>query len=111
MRARNQQWDGLPASRATRRILTLLLTGASNLDGWTIASLSGIMAARAYGVLDQLERADWVESEWDQRGMPVTSPRRRFYRLTARGRYMVPKMLGLEFGGIPSKDTESGEES
>lgn len=36
-----------------------------------------------YRTLRQLERDGWVESRWMR---PVTGPRRRFYRLTAKGR-------------------------
>jgi DNA-binding PadR family transcriptional regulator len=85
-------------TRATRRVLLVLLTGAGKLGGFTITRAAMVNSGTVHVVLAKLERAGWVTSEWDQHGVPATSPRRRFYELTAYGRARALALLGLEAG-------------
>jgi len=48
--------------------------------------------ATVYRVLRRLENDGRVESRWMR---PVAGPRRRFYRLTGRGRRTLEEMTGL----------------
>jgi DNA-binding PadR family transcriptional regulator len=82
-------------TRATRRVLLALLSGAGNLSGYPISCAAQVGSGRVYTILNQLERAGWAASDW---GPETGFGRRRFYRLTARGRYHGLKMLGLEDG-------------
>jgi PadR family transcriptional regulator PadR len=80
-------------TRRTRRVLTALLTGAENIGGSTIWRLTGGSAGGVYVVLDRLECAGWVTSDWEA-GKPE-GQRRRFYRLTPAGRTAAAEMLRL----------------
>lgn len=88
--------DGIKDTRRNRRILAVLLTGAPNLSGIVICRCAGMASGTIHPALARLEGAGWVDSKWDQHGIPVGSPRRRLYRLTPRGRYGAMKLLGLE---------------
>jgi PadR family transcriptional regulator, regulatory protein PadR len=83
---------GIKPNRQTRKVLTALLTGASNLGGGTIWHLTGGVSGRVYTVLTHLEAAGWVTSEWED-GWP--GRRRRFYRLTPFGREKALDLLNL----------------
>ena len=84
-------------TRATRRVLLVLLTGASNLSGWPIGHISGTGAGSVYVVLARLEREGWVTSCWEERF--DGRPRRRFYALTRQGRAKAIGLLGLQVAG------------
>jgi DNA-binding MarR family transcriptional regulator len=75
-----------PLSRltpATLDVLTALL-GEPGIWGLKIVGVTSRPAGSVYPILERLERAGWVESEWEDD--PVRSgPRRRLYRLTADG--------------------------
>lgn len=79
-------------TRATRRVILVLLSGASNLGGYTICRAAGRASGTIHPILARLEAEGWAESEW----RPGPAPRRRVYRLTPRGRYYGLQMLGLE---------------
>ncbi len=82
--------NGITATRAMRRVLSVLLTDAANLTGATITRAAGISAARAYACLDRLEDHAWVASD--------TQGHRRVYRLTPTGWTDAHRLLCL----IPS---------
>jgi hypothetical protein len=86
------------ADRKTRRVLTVLLTGATNIGGSTIWRLTGGMSGNVYLVLAWLEAADppWVDTRWETVPEGEDRPRRRFYTLTPYGRIRAAKLLGLE---------------
>ena len=48
--------DAIKPTRATRRVLLVLLTGAPELDGPAVRWMAGISWLRAYRVLDRLQR-------------------------------------------------------
>jgi DNA-binding PadR family transcriptional regulator len=82
-------------TRATRRVLLVLLTGAGELSGFPISRAAMVGSGHVYVLLARLERAGWVASEWQEnvpRGRPGP---RRFYQLTRYGRAMALTMLGL----------------
>lgn len=91
--------DGVPATKAMRRVLALLITGADRLSGLAISRLSGVGTGSVYVCLDRLEAAGWVVGEWEVRA--DDAPRRRFYRLTPHGRARAMELLRL------SKSTEA----
>ena len=82
-------------TRATRRVLLVLLTGAGRLSGYPVSRAAQVGSGHVYVVLARLEREGWADSEW---GPESEHGRRRFYRLTPRGRYYGLQMLGLEEG-------------
>ena len=81
--------------RQTRKVLTVLLTGALNLSGGTIWYLTGGNAGRVYLVLAELERAGWVTREREVVPFGEDRDRRRFYRLTPDGRQKAFDLLNL----------------
>lgn len=69
---------------ATTDVLTALLGEREPTWGLRIVGLTNRPAGSVYPILERLERAGWVESEWEED--PARSgPRRRLYRLTADG--------------------------
>jgi PadR family transcriptional regulator len=73
----------------------VLLSGAPELGGYTIARAAMTGYGRVYIILRRLERLGWVESDWES-PEPLNRPRRRFYRLTAGGRSQALAALGLK---------------
>ncbi|MEV5541998.1 PadR family transcriptional regulator [Saccharopolyspora shandongensis] len=53
--------------------------------GWAIMKAVGRSGPTVYGVLDRLEDAGWVTSQWEQQHPQDNKPRRRFYQLTPSG--------------------------
>jgi PadR family transcriptional regulator PadR len=80
--------------RSRRRVLLVLLSGAPELGGYTIARAAMTGYGKVYVILDHLERLGWVESDWES-PEPLNRPRRRFYRLTGEGRMRALAALGL----------------
>ena len=81
-------------TRRMRRVLLVLMTGATNLSGYPISRAAAVHSGGVYVTLAKLERAGWVKSDWgppDERGN-----RRRFYHLTVQGRPLAIRLLGLE---------------
>ncbi len=85
-------------TRATRRVLLVLLTGAGRLSGYPIARAAQVNSGGVYVILARLERIGWVASDWEQ-GKPE-GERRRFYQLTRYGRAKALEMLGLDNGHV-----------
>lgn len=77
----------IPLSRitpATVDVLDALLGGAAPTWGLLLVKRTGRPAGSVYPILERLEGAGWVVSEWeDDPARP--GPRRRFYRLTPEG--------------------------
>jgi DNA-binding PadR family transcriptional regulator len=86
--------------RSHRRVMLALLTGAPRLSGYPLSRLAQVGSGTVYIVLDRLENRGWVEGEWeDPNPLPAGKGRRRFYRLTPKGRAAVTYLLGLEPDG------------
>ena len=73
----------------------MLLSGAPELGGYTIARAAMTGFGRVYAILARLERLGWVEGHWES-PQPPGRPRRRFYRLTGEGRSQSLAALGLK---------------
>lgn len=82
-------------TRRTRRVLTVLLTDASNLSGYPICRSAGVSSGSVYPLLSRLEREGLIVGEWE-RPDPDGQPRRRFYRLTPDGWEWAWSAMGLE---------------
>ena len=85
-------------TRATRRVLLVLLTGAPNLYGYSMCRAANVGPGTLYPLLERLEHAGWVERSWaltTVQGMP-TGFRRALYKLTGKGRGEAFRLLGLE---------------
>jgi DNA-binding PadR family transcriptional regulator len=85
-------------TRATRRVLLVLLTGAGKLSGYPISRAGMVHSGNVYVILARLERTGWVAADWEH-GKPE-GQRRRFYRLTRYGQAQALKLLGLEDGHV-----------
>jgi PadR family transcriptional regulator, regulatory protein PadR len=55
------------------------------LYGWAIAKAAKRSGPSVYGVLDRLEGAAWISSQWEGQYPESNKPRRRLYRLTPTG--------------------------
>ena len=82
-------------TRATRRVLLVLLTGAGELSGYPISRAAMVGSGHVYVLLARLESIGWVASDWQQ-NVPHGRPGpRRFYQLTRYGSARALEMLGL----------------
>ncbi|WP_309619696.1 helix-turn-helix transcriptional regulator [Salinibacterium sp.] len=68
---------------ATINVLQCLLAGGATW-GLLVIKQSGRPAGSVYPILERLERAGWVTSEWDD-DTARPGPRRRLYCLTSDG--------------------------
>lgn len=82
---------------ATADVLEALLDATDPVWGLKIVKRTGRPAGSVYPILERLERAGWVSSEWEER-TDRTGPRRRLYRLldgaTASARSVVTEVRG-----------------
>jgi len=67
---------------ATVDVLDALLAASDPLWGLAIVKASGRPAGSIYPILERLETAGWVTSEWEA-ATERSGPRRRLYRLAA----------------------------
>ena len=74
-------------SHPTLRILGLFLeTPRQQLAGTDICKRLDLLSGTSYPILMRLDRAGWIESEWEQVDpRKIGRPRKRLYRLTALG--------------------------
>ncbi|GAA2463586.1 PadR family transcriptional regulator [Agromyces soli] len=70
---------------ATVDVLESLLGADEAIWGLALVKRSGRPAGTVYPLLERLERAGWLESEWEA-DTDRPGPRRRLYRLTGEGR-------------------------
>ena len=76
-----------PLSRitdATIDVLRSLLDSSGPTWGLALVKTSGRPAGSVYPILERLERAGWLESEWEQ-DASRPGPRRRYYTLSDGG--------------------------
>ena len=78
--------------KATVDVLSVLLGADEPRWGLEIIKLTGRPSGSVYPLLDRLERAGWVTSEWDD-DAERRGPRRRMYRLTAEGAVEARKVI------------------
>lgn len=85
-----------PLSRVTAATVDVLDALLEHPDGcWGLLAIkrSGRPAGTVYPVLDRLERAGWISSEWE-RDDERPGPRRRYYRLTGDGAVQAARTVG-----------------
>ena len=82
--------------RKDRRVLLVLLTGATTLTHVTICKAADVPPGSIAPMLATLEAAGWVTSEWDPPVLRTGPPRRRIYHLTDVGRANALLLLGLD---------------
>jgi len=70
--------------RATIDVLTVLLDSEEPRWGLELIKLTGRPSGTVYPLLDRLERAGWVSSQWEVHS-ERSGPRRRMYRMTPDG--------------------------
>ncbi|USX48850.1 helix-turn-helix transcriptional regulator [Lentzea sp. HUAS12] len=78
--------------KATVDVLSVLLGADEPRWGLEIIKLTGRPSGSVYPLLDRLERAGWVTSEWEDDAQR-RGPRRRMYRLTAEGAAEARKVV------------------
>jgi DNA-binding PadR family transcriptional regulator len=78
-------------TRARRRILLALLTGAANLYGWRLCEAAQVRSWVLYPFLDHLENAGWITGRFAD----VGEHEYRCYTLTDTGRWEASQILRL----------------
>jgi DNA-binding PadR family transcriptional regulator len=77
---------------ATLDVLAVLQHSSKPIWGLAVIKSSARPAGSVYPILERLERAGWVESEWaDEPERP--GPRRRYYELTRDGALAARALL------------------
>lgn len=69
---------------ATVDVLRALLDAPGPTWGLALVTASGRPAGSVYPILERLERAGWLESEWEQ-DASRPGPRRRYYAMNEEG--------------------------
>ncbi len=85
-----------PLSRITAATVDVLDALLEHSDGcWGLLAItrSGRPAGTVYPVLDRLERAGWIVSEWEE-APERRGPRRRYYRFTDEGAVRAAATVG-----------------
>ncbi|MFB0834268.1 PadR family transcriptional regulator [Arthrobacter halodurans] len=65
---------------ATARVLEVLLDAKAPIWGLLVVKGTGKKAGTVYPILDKLESAGWVTSQWEE-STERKGPRRRYYRI------------------------------
>lgn len=84
--------------RATLDVLAALLASDEPRWGLQLIKETGRPSGTVYPLLDRLERAGWVISQWDD-DAGRAGPRRRMYRLTPEGAAAARDTLRLAARG------------
>jgi DNA-binding MarR family transcriptional regulator len=77
-----------------RRVLSVLLDTDQGLSGLDICRHANLGPGTIHPILARLERAGWIEGEWETPEPLPDRPRRRFYSLTRHGRTRALDALG-----------------
>ncbi|MFD7657635.1 PadR family transcriptional regulator [Actinosynnema sp. NPDC059797] len=91
--------------RATVDVLAVLLESDRPRWGLELIKLTGRPSGSVYPLLDRLERAGWVTSEWDD-DSDRRGPRRRMYALTPEGAREAVRVRARKAGPAPSTRPE-----
>lgn len=95
---------------ATVDVLAVLLDSDRPRWGLEIIKVTGRPSGSVYPLLDRLERAGWVSSEWDD-DPERRGPRRRTYRLTADGAREAVKVVARRTARAKSTLPNTGPEA
>ena len=82
-------------SAQTIKVLSALMASpAADLSGAEIAKQAKLASGTLYPILFRLENVGWLKSRWEA-GDPTRlgRPRRRFYRITAKGLRNVDQVV------------------
>lgn len=99
-----------PLSRvtdATLDVLEALMGPDDGLFGYKVAERAARKTGVIYPILERLEAADWVDSEWERAERGERGARRRFYRLSPGGLSAAQHLL-LECRGAVRQRTAEG---
>jgi len=88
------QQASIRVSDKVRRILTVLLDADQGLSGLDICREANLGPGTIHPILARLERAGWLEGEWETPEPLPNRPRRRVYSLTLHGRTRALDALG-----------------
>lgn len=77
---------------ATLDVIEALVDAPASIWGLRIVAVTGRPAGSVYPILERLERAGWVESEWEN-APERSGPRRRLYRLNSDGAESAREVL------------------
>lgn len=85
-------------TRRNRRVLLVLLTGATNLGGYTIMRQARVGSWTVHLLLARLEAAGWVKPVWSLADLAHSgyNRQRAAYQFTVKGRCEAFRALGLE---------------
>ena len=103
--------DIAPEPQITRHVLRLFALMTSDLLGWwwgmKLSEELDLRSGTIYPLLARLEKAEWLESSWEDVD-PSTQgrPRRRLYRLTGRGQRIAVQALA-EVSVVPSRNART----
>lgn len=90
--------DIAPEPQITRHVLRLFALMTSDLLGWwwgmKLSEELDLRSGTIYPLLARLEKAEWLESSWeDVDPSEQGRPRRRLYRLTGQGQRVATEAL------------------
>jgi PadR family transcriptional regulator, regulatory protein PadR len=82
---------------ATQKVLEALAHAQPDEDmfGLRICQQAGLGSGTVYPVLDRLERAGWIQGEWEAE-QPAGRPKRRRYTLTKVGEGAYSRTLAMQ---------------
>lgn len=98
-----------PLSRvtdATLDVLEALMGPDGDLYGYKVAERAGRKTGVVYPILERLEAAGWVDSEWERAERGDRGPRRRFYRLSPGGLGAARSLLVERRGVVRQRGAE-----
>lgn len=67
---------------ATAAVVGVLLESSNAIWGLQVVKATGLKTGTVYPILERLERAGWITSEWDT-DLTRKGPRRRYFKLEA----------------------------
>lgn len=87
--------DDIRTSGPTLKLCKLMVENPlQQRSGAEISKLTGIGSSTLYPLLQRLENAGWLKSQWeDVDPSEAGRPRRRFYKLTASGQTKAQRAL------------------
>jgi PadR family transcriptional regulator, regulatory protein PadR len=81
-------------SKQTLAVLDALLDHPMQWHhGYALSQQTGLASGTLYPILMRLEKAEWLETRWEDTHVPGR-PARHFYRLTSDGREWAREELG-----------------
>jgi DNA-binding PadR family transcriptional regulator len=86
-------------------VLDVLYQHGDDVYGLKVAKETGLATGTIYPILARLERAGWVGSHWDDEDPQVRGSRKRYYRLTQRGREQAKEVLDAKAAKDAARST------